>query len=359
MSIYGPNVKSNGTDPVGNVDLSLYAKKAQVLSKMGGRMTGRINMQNKKITNLADPTELQDAATEGSVRNYASHLNNVKVSKAGDTMTGNLDMSDNKITNLANPERDKDSTTKEYVDTEINRHWHKIELKSVGRYIVFPNGDDSNTYFSVRNKKNIDLNDGTMVTIKYDQISDDLNVDYNMLVTTVTKSTTTIRNPDKTLGTFTLTDMLSIRFRRSNPAPWTLIFSAKLGNPSNSQRNGTMLDFDQNKTLKFEWDRDSFTYSFMVNETVHFFKAVQVNTNKFHHFTFKYANRKLTFFLNGEQIKEHNAPDINRLVTILLGFEEMGLLYFYNRSLTRLAIAEHFMDYHVENFTDGNSKVLI
>ena len=55
MSIYSPPEDENNNSG-GNEDLSEYAKKVEVLSKMGGRMTGRINMGDKKIVDLAMPT---------------------------------------------------------------------------------------------------------------------------------------------------------------------------------------------------------------------------------------------------------------------------------------------------------------
>ena len=94
MSIYGPTrtVVSNVEAPT--VDDSAFVRKT------GTRMTGRINMGNKKIVNLADPTDEQDAATARYVSNYVSYLNNIKLDKSGGTLTGSLDMSGEKITRV-------------------------------------------------------------------------------------------------------------------------------------------------------------------------------------------------------------------------------------------------------------------
>jgi hypothetical protein len=43
-----------------------------------------------------------------------------KVDKAGDTMTGNLDMSLNNITNLAAPTNNDDAANKLYVDNSVS-----------------------------------------------------------------------------------------------------------------------------------------------------------------------------------------------------------------------------------------------
>jgi len=355
MGIRGPKFKTRPPADNAVQDLSAYVKKT------GARMTGRLNMGGKKITELAEPTNPQDAATEGYVSNYASHLNNIKLDKTGGTLTGDLAMSNSKITDLGTPAEDKDAVTKEYVDIEISRHWHNIKLKSIGRYILFPNSLDGseNTYFSVRPRKNFDLSNGRIVAIDYhDQESNNLNVEHNLLRTTISQYTTLHQNDNKDLGTFTLTFPMSIRFRAPRSAPWTLIFSANPGNPEESQRSRTMLDFDQNKTLKFEWDETSFTHKIKQNQRILAEKTVKVNTDEFHHFAFTYANRIFTFYLDGEKLKEHNAPSFNQLVTIILGFAKMGLLHFYDRKLKEMEIVEHFVDFHLENFTN-NHKVLI
>ena len=147
MSIYGPSREITPID----TDSSLYA---------GVRMIGRINMGGKKIVELGDPTEEQDAATAGYVSGFVSRLNNIKVNKDGDTMTGPLNMSQEKITNVGLPTDEKDVVTKEYVDSLVR----KVSLHTVGRYIVFPNEEDgTKTYFSVRAKKNVDLDSDKLI----------------------------------------------------------------------------------------------------------------------------------------------------------------------------------------------------
>lgn len=60
-------------------DLGAVANK---VSKAGDTMTGALNMSSNSITNLAAPTNANDAARKTDV--------DAKVSKSGDTMTGNL-----------------------------------------------------------------------------------------------------------------------------------------------------------------------------------------------------------------------------------------------------------------------------
>jgi hypothetical protein len=75
--------------------------------------TGLLTASGARITNVANPTSAQDAAT----KSYVDTADALKVSKAGDSMTGALAMGTNKITGLGNPTSAQDGATKTYVDT--------------------------------------------------------------------------------------------------------------------------------------------------------------------------------------------------------------------------------------------------
>ena len=72
--------------------------------------TGLPTANGQRVTNVADPTAAQDAAT----KNY---VDTTTVASAGDTMTGNLAMSGNKVTGLADPTAAQDAATKNYADS--------------------------------------------------------------------------------------------------------------------------------------------------------------------------------------------------------------------------------------------------
>ena len=83
------------------------------VKKSGDTMTGALNMQNNKVTNVAAPTETADAANKGYVDTAISGLTNGTtampyVKKAGDTMTGAL--------NLPAPTENANAANKKYVD---------------------------------------------------------------------------------------------------------------------------------------------------------------------------------------------------------------------------------------------------
>ena len=77
--------------------------------------TGLLTAGGVRITNVANPTSAQDAAT----KSYVDTADALKVSKAGDSMTGALAMGTNKITGLGTPTLSTDAATKNYVDTFV------------------------------------------------------------------------------------------------------------------------------------------------------------------------------------------------------------------------------------------------
>ena len=114
---------SQSTDVVnkGYIDTALAAKPNvnQVVLRDGSQdMTGNLNMSQKKIVNLADPTGRNDATGKGYVdRLFLDALRLDGSSK----MTGNLDMSLNKIINCGQPTSARDVTNKAYVDSEVGK----------------------------------------------------------------------------------------------------------------------------------------------------------------------------------------------------------------------------------------------
>ena len=89
MRIYGPT-SERFQEENEQVDLSIYAKKPDVLLKAGGLMYGNIDMNEHQIVNLRDPVDGQDAATMQYVNNFATYLQNNKVDYSGGTMTGSF-----------------------------------------------------------------------------------------------------------------------------------------------------------------------------------------------------------------------------------------------------------------------------
>ena len=97
-------------------------KTVERLSIRGGTVYGELSMDREKIINVGTPTNNYDAANKQYVDNKATTLTtsiNTKLSKTGGDLTGEIDMGDNKITDLATPTENDDAATKKYVDDKF------------------------------------------------------------------------------------------------------------------------------------------------------------------------------------------------------------------------------------------------
>ena len=114
------------------------------LAKTGGTLSGELSMDDNKITDLATPTADTDASTKKYVDDQDTVLQtsiNLKLSKLGGDMTGDLDMGDNKITDLATPTNNSNASTKKYVDDKFS------SVPNGSNYMIFEFPSTSNNTF--------------------------------------------------------------------------------------------------------------------------------------------------------------------------------------------------------------------
>ena len=127
-SIYGIGNVENDTSAVNrkyvNDELDKKPNTDTVVLRDGSQtMTGNLDMNNKRIINVANPISETDVVNR---RYFETHVNNIDLSdylKRDGTvsMTGNLDMSLNKIINCGQPTGARDVTNKAYVDSEVGK----------------------------------------------------------------------------------------------------------------------------------------------------------------------------------------------------------------------------------------------
>ena len=79
---------------------------------------GDISMNNHKLVNLSEPTEAQDAATRGYVKNFTR--NNFLKIDGTNNMEGDLNAASPKIINLSDPTDDGDVINKRYLESKTN-----------------------------------------------------------------------------------------------------------------------------------------------------------------------------------------------------------------------------------------------
>ena len=80
---------------------------------------GELSMNNHKLVNLSEPTEVQDAATRGYVKNFTR--NNFLKIDGTNNMEGDLNVNNHKIINLSDPVDDGDVITKSYLESTTFR----------------------------------------------------------------------------------------------------------------------------------------------------------------------------------------------------------------------------------------------
>ena len=127
-SIYGIGNVENDTSAVNrkyvNDELDKKPNTDTVVLRDGSQtMTGNLDMNNKRIINVANPISETDVVNK---RYFETHVNNIDLSdylKRDGTvsMTGPLDMGDRKIIDCGQPTGTRDVTNKAYVDSEVGK----------------------------------------------------------------------------------------------------------------------------------------------------------------------------------------------------------------------------------------------
>ena len=110
-----------------NKVISYETQREIFLSKKeGGRMNQAIDMNGNSIDNLPLPTAIDHACNKGYVDNKVnqkadrSHLDDYMKLDGSKSMTGTLNMNNNRITNLPSPHLSTEPATKDYVTTVMN-----------------------------------------------------------------------------------------------------------------------------------------------------------------------------------------------------------------------------------------------
>ena len=269
-------------------------------------------------------------------------------------MTGPLDMSGEKITGVGDPTDNKDAVTKEYVDAQI-QHEHDISLHAVGRYIVLPNKKDgTKKYFSVRAEKNVDLDSGKLVEVKNGEIFNARPIQIGVVSESVE-----LPNPGKRLKIMQYnTSNLEVYFNPPNtmPAPWNLRFSAMI--PNTTSTFWFQVNPSVRSRIEMLWNVDGLTFViYDIQRQIEYTSSVSgLSQQDFHHISIEYVDNKLCFWVNGVLKDSYRSLNL-QLLSIELSVPKLGILSFYNRDLNKHEIVQHFIDYHVENFT--NDEVLI
>ena len=99
------------------------------LSLSGGIMTGNLDMNSKRIYNVAQPNGDNQPATK-------IWSENKFLDKSSGVMAGPLNMSNNKITNLAKPTDDKDGVNKKLIWNYLTSQYQAISQSTGNAFFV-------------------------------------------------------------------------------------------------------------------------------------------------------------------------------------------------------------------------------
>ena len=121
-------------------------------------MTGNLNMDNNRITNLPSPYFSHEAVTKDYVTTVMNHLPSLFLDRQGkSSMLGNLNMNNHLIQNVKDPDNTDDCANKKYVDSQISKANIKPSHtpKNAFKYLM----DDVNEWSSEYNIKVLSFSD--------------------------------------------------------------------------------------------------------------------------------------------------------------------------------------------------------
>ena len=122
------------------------------------QMTGDLNLNNKKIINVAEPYLSTDCVNKAYITKVVNHLPTMFIDRLGNySMLGNLNMNNKRINNLQNPVDDLDVSNKLYTDNQIIKSNIKPNSipKNVFKYLM----DDVNEWSSEYSIKVLNFSD--------------------------------------------------------------------------------------------------------------------------------------------------------------------------------------------------------
>ena len=121
-------------------------------------ITGNLNMDNNRITNLPSPYFSHEAVTKDYVTTAMNHLPSLFLDRQGkSSMLGNLNMNNHLIQNVKDPDNTDDCANKKYVDSQISKANIKPSHtpKNAFKYLM----DDVNEWSSEYNIKVLSFSD--------------------------------------------------------------------------------------------------------------------------------------------------------------------------------------------------------
>ena len=230
------------------------------------------------------------------------------------------------------------------------KHEHSLNVEAIGRYIVWYNeAEEKYIYYSVRPRKNIDIDTGKLIEIKNGIKTEDgeeAAVPHTRLDTS------------KDLYVMQINEDVHIPIIKGIGVSWSITLSFNPFSVIYPQMLftvdtlGASLGFYTDQTLNII----NFTYRAAGDMLRTFF--YRINSKQLIHLSIEGETNKISLRVNGKpwcNVEFDYDRDLT-YVNIYSGME-IGILSIYNRRLSKSEFIQHFIDYHVPNFTDD--EVLI
>ena len=250
-----------------------------------------------------------------------------------------------------------------------SRHEHGLNVRAIGRYIVWYNeAEEKYIYYSVRPRKNIDIDTGKFAEIKNGIKTvegEEATVDHTRLDT------------DKDLYVMQINDLVNISGLWDFDSSWSFAISFSMKPPGGfievAPFGGFTFtgpgDFLMLHTLggfmTFSTDQTSnnikLLFDFNINRAFQSF--YRINPSQLNHLSIGCKSNKISLRINGKPwLNDFNTGKNNDLRNIYIGnlisgTVSLGIVSLYDRCLSKPEFIQHFIDYHVPNFTNG--EVLI
>ena len=147
-----------------------------------------INMLNKRVINVANPTANTDAVNKQYLVNHTSNLGGIYLKKDGSVaLSGNLDLGDNEIVNVKEATSGSHAVNLSQLNSELSKYLHKTGGDMTGDIRM-----DNNSIYEIKNVEN----DTSAVNRKYVNDELDKKLDKNKDFSMGNNKITSLRNPD-------------------------------------------------------------------------------------------------------------------------------------------------------------------
>jgi hypothetical protein len=241
------------------------------------------------------------------------------------------------------------------------KHEHSLNVHAIGRYIVwYDEADEKYIYYSVRPRKNIDIDTGKFIEIKNGikiQQSDIFELTHTRLDTS------------KDLYIMRINERMEIHIEEIGNS-WSFILSF---NPFTDYSHSILgLDFfgggpdsRRRSNLRFSIDRTlnriEFGYASYPLPLLDFSHGIRnygsfypINSKQLIHLSIGCETNTISLRVNGKPWRNDEFDYNHELTGVNISSgTEIGILSIYNRRLSKSEFIQHIIDYHVPNFTDN------